>query len=59
MEYIGEMARMLSTRICELIDGKHAKTAIKKHTSTTGHCYTMDDSNILVLEDKWFPRKIR
>ena len=52
------MTRTLSTRILEITDGKYAKSAIKDQTSTTGHCYTMDGSNILVLEDKWFPRKI-
>ena len=32
---------------------------IAEHTSSTSHWYTMDDTKILVREDKWFLRKIR
>ena len=52
MEYISEMARMLSAKITALSDGKHPKSAITEHTATTGSCYTMDDTKILVREDK-------
>ena len=58
-EYIGEMARMLGTRFREHTDGKHLNSAIAEHTSSTGHRYTLDDTKILVREEKWFPRKIR
>ena len=30
---------------------------IKEHTSSADHHYTLDDTNILVKEDKWFLRK--
>ena len=33
-------------------------SAIAEHTSSTGHCYTLDATKILVKEDKWFLRKI-
>ena len=59
LEYIGETARMLGTRFCEHTDGKHPNSAIMEHTFITGHCYIMDDTKILVREDKWFPRKTR
>ena len=58
-EYIGETARMLGTRLQENTDGKHFNSAITEHTSSTGHCYTVDDIKILVNEQKWFWRKIR
>ena len=59
MEFIVETARMLGIRFHEHTDGKHPNSAIVDHTSTTGNCYTMDDTKILVREAKWFPRKIR
>ena len=59
MKYIGETDRTLANRFCEYTDGKHPNSAITEHTSTTGHCYTMDDTKILVQEDQWFPIKIR
>ena len=58
-EYIGETARILSTRFREHTDCKNLNSAITEHTSTTSHCYPMDDTKILVREDMWFPRKIR
>ena len=57
--YMGETARMLGTRFREHTDGNHPTSAIEEHTSSTGHHYTLDDTKILVKEDKWFPRKIR
>ena len=57
-EYIGETARMLGTRLWEHTDGKH-NSAIAEHTSSTSHCCTLDDTKILVTEDKWFPWKIQ
>ena len=53
IEYISEMARMRGTRFCEHTDGKHTNSSIMEHISTTGHCYTMDDTKMLVREDKW------
>ena len=53
------MVRILGTRFREHTDGKHPKSAIAEHTASTGNHYTLDDTNILVKEDKWFPRKIR
>ena len=38
---------------------KHLNSAIVEHTSSAGHYYTLDDTKILVREEKWFPRKIR
>ena len=31
----------------------------REHTLSTGHHYTLDNTKILVKEDKWFPRKIQ
>ena len=45
---------MLGTRFLEHTDGKHLNFAIAEHTSSTGHCYMLDDTKILVRE-KWFP----
>ena len=52
-KFIGETARMLGTRFRENKDGKHLNSAIAEHTSSTGHCYTLDDTKILVRE-QWF-----
>ena len=51
-EYIGETARMVGTRFREHTDGKHPNSAIEEHTSSTCHHYTLDDTKILVKEDK-------
>ena len=45
--------------ICEHTNEKHPNFAIMEHTSSTGHHYTLDDTKILVREEKWFPWKIR
>ena len=58
-EYIGETATLLGTRLQEHTDGKHLNSAIVEHISSTCHRYTLDDTNILVREEKWFPGKIR
>ena len=58
-EYVEETARMLGTRFWEHTDANHPNSAIEEHTSATSHQYTLDDTKILVREDKWFPRKIR
>ena len=39
------------------MDGKHPRSAITVHTSTTSHHYTMDDTKIMVREDKWYPKR--
>ena len=57
-EYIGETARMLGTRFWEHTDGKHLNSAIMEHTSSTSNRCTLDDTKILVREEKWFPQKI-
>ena len=59
-EYVCETTRMLGTRFREQTqsDGNHPNSAIEEHTSSTSHHYTLDDTKILVKEDKWFPRKI-
>ena len=57
-EYISETARLLGIKFWEHSDGKHPNSAIKEHSSSTHHHYTLDDTKILVKEDKWFPRKI-
>ena len=50
-EYIGETARTVSTRFREHTDEKHPGFAIAEHTTSTIHCYTLDDIKILVRED--------
>ena len=50
---------MLDIRFQEHTDGKHPNSAIEEHTLSTSYHYTMDDTKILVKEDKWFPRKIQ
>ena len=57
-EYIGETSRMVGTRFQELTDRKHPNSAIMEYTSSTSHRYTLDDTKILVREEKWFMRKI-
>ena len=51
-EYVSETARMLGTRFREHTDGNNPNSAIEEHTSSTGHHYTLDDTKILVKEDK-------
>ena len=57
-EYVGKTSRMLGSRFREYADGNHRNSAIEEHTSSTCHHYTLDDTKILVKEDKRFPRKI-
>ena len=40
------------------LHGKHPNFAIQEHTSSTSHQYTLNDTKILVKEDRWFLRKI-
>ena len=51
-EYIGETGRMVGTRFQEHTDGKHPNSVTEEHTSSTGHRYILDDTKILVKEDK-------
>ena len=51
-EYNGEMARMLSTKFSKYTSGKHPNSTTTEHTAATGHCYTMNDTKILVREDE-------
>ena len=57
-EQVGETTRMLGTRFREHIDGNHPNSAIEENTSSTDHYYTLDDTKIMVREDKLVPRKI-
>ena len=50
---------MVGTRFQEHTDRKHPNSDIKEQTSSIGHHYTLDDTKMLVKDDKWFMRKIR
>ncbi len=58
-KYIGETARTFKTRFNEHTDGKHPNSAINEHTESTGHTFNIDDTKILVKEQKLDARKIR
>ncbi len=57
--YIGETARTFKTRFSEHTDGKHPNSAISEHTEQTGHVFNIDDTKILVKEQKLEARKVR
>ena len=49
-----DLSQIFRTRFREHTDGKNLNSAIAEHTSSTGLHYTLDDTKILVREEKWF-----
>ena len=56
--YIGETKWTLATRFAEHVKPDNA-SGVSEHLQSTGHTVSLDKANILVKEEKWYPRKVK